>query len=103
MRCEVMAELATPDAKQSRNRRLTDKIFVAFHQACDQADFDVAAELLCVLELMARRPTPKHESRRHDREWLVAAHERLWHLRHSAVDPNDLPRAAALLFSHGPA
>jgi hypothetical protein len=69
-------------------RRLTDKIFVAFHQACDQADFDVAAELLSILELMTKRPAPKHDYRRRDS--LVAGYERLWHLRHAALDPIDL-------------
>jgi hypothetical protein len=86
MRYEVIAELATPDARPSNDRRLTDKIFVAFHQACDQADFDAAALLLSVLELMAKRPAPKYDHRR--RESLVAGYERLWHLRHPTVSPN---------------
>ena len=31
-------------------RRLSDKILIAFHQACDQADFEVAERLLKILE-----------------------------------------------------
>ncbi|HET6184671.1 MAG TPA: hypothetical protein VFA03_13900 [Acetobacteraceae bacterium] len=65
------------------SRRLSDKIMIAFHQACDQGDFEVAEQLLHVLEMMlARRPLTPDGSRRRNMESLVAAHERLWHLRH---------------------
>ncbi len=64
-------------------RRLADKILVAFHQACDLADYEVADGLLRLLELMvSRRPSPTDGSRRRSMESLVAAHERLWHLKH---------------------
>lgn len=64
-------------------RRLSDKILIAFHHACDQGDFDVAEELLRILEMMlTRRPTPPDANRRKNMESLVAAHERLWLLRH---------------------
>jgi hypothetical protein len=64
-------------------RRLSDKILIAFHQACDQGDFEVAEELLRVLELMlTRRPVVTDANRRKNMESLVAAHERLWLLRH---------------------
>lgn len=69
-------------------RRLSDKILVAFHQACDQADFEVAERLLAVLELMlTRRPVIPDHQRRRNMEGLVAAHERLWHLRHHDTTP----------------
>jgi hypothetical protein len=68
---------------QRHSRRLSDKILLAFHQACDQADYEVAEQLLRVLELMlGRRPTAPDTNRRRSMESLVAAHERLWHLRH---------------------
>jgi hypothetical protein len=64
-------------------RRLSDKILIAFHHACDQADFEVAEQLLHVLEMMlTRRPLSPDGTRRRNMESLVAAHERLWHLRH---------------------
>ncbi|MGC8468554.1 MAG: hypothetical protein ACP5NI_01485 [Acetobacteraceae bacterium] len=64
-------------------RRLTDKILVAFHHACDQGDFEVAEDLLRVLEkMLTRRPIVSDGNRRRNMENLVAAHERLWHLRH---------------------
>jgi hypothetical protein len=64
-------------------RRLSDKILIAFHQACDQGDFEVAEELLRILELMlTRRPVIADANRRKNMESLVAAHERLWLLRH---------------------
>ena len=65
-----------------QSRRLPDKILVAFHSACDQADYEVAEALLQTLELMlTRRPLPPGNLRRRNMESLVAAHERLWHLR----------------------
>jgi len=63
-------------------RRLSDKILIAFHQACDQADFEVAERLLGVLETMLKRSPPVPNQRRRDVNTLVAAHERLWQLRH---------------------
>ena len=69
------------------SRRLSDKILIAFHHACDQADFDVAQQLLQVLEMMlTRRPQTPDGTRRRNMESLVAAHERLWHLRHPDDD-----------------
>jgi hypothetical protein len=66
------------------SRRLSDKILIAFHHACDQGDFEVAEQLLHVLEMMlTRRPLTPDGTRRRNMESLVAAHERLWHLRHA--------------------
>ena len=68
---------------QRYTRRLTDKVLIAFHQACDQQEFEVAQQLLQVLETMlTRRPRQVEANRRRSMETLVAAHERLWHLRH---------------------
>jgi hypothetical protein len=68
---------------QRSSRRLSDKILVAFHQACDQSDYEVASRLLQVLEMMlSRRPMNPDTTRRRSMESLVAAHERLWYLRH---------------------
>jgi hypothetical protein len=39
-------------------RRLSDKILIAFHHACDQADFEVAEQLLHILEMMLTRRPP---------------------------------------------
>jgi hypothetical protein len=64
-------------------RRLSDKILVAFHQACDQNDIEVAKRLLDVLEFMAKRPTSLSDGKdRRAKESLIAAHERLWHILH---------------------
>jgi hypothetical protein len=65
------------------SRRLSDKLFIAFDHACDQADFEVAALLLTVLEVMTRRPAPKEDRR--CQESLVAGYERLWHLRNGRM------------------
>ncbi len=80
----VLRESAgTQVAPQRYTRRLSDKVLVAFHHACDQGDFEVAEHLLHVLEMMlTRRPLTPDGTRRRNMESLVAAHERLWHLRH---------------------
>ena len=40
------------------SRRLSDKILIAFHHACDQGDYEIAEQLLHILE------TPAAPSRR---------------------------------------
>ena len=67
-------------------RRLSDKILAAFHHACDQSDLEVAEQLLRTLELLVmRRPLTPEPNRRRSLEGLVAAHDRLWHLRHPEI------------------
>lgn len=64
-------------------RRLSDRVLTAFHAACDEGDLGVAESLLQILEMMlARRPPVPGSTRRRSMEGLVAAHERLWNLRH---------------------
>lgn len=64
-------------------RRLEDKLLVAFHHACDVSDIEVARHVLQILELMlSRKPSQPDPNRRRNMEGLVAAHERLWNLRH---------------------
>jgi hypothetical protein len=66
-----------------QGRRLSDKILVAFHHACDAQDLVVAEQLLKTLEsMLTRRGVSQEQNRRKSLESLVAAHERLWHLRH---------------------
>ncbi len=80
---------ADPAATQTprHTRRLSDKILVAFHQACDQGDVEVAGQLLHVLEMMTnRRPLTQDGTRRRNVDSLVAAHERLWQLRRPTLE-----------------
>ena len=75
--------LTGPPMVPRHSRRLSDKILVAFHHACDLSDLEVAEQLLSVLEQMTtRQPRPEDGNRRRNIQGLVAAHERLWHLRH---------------------
>lgn len=79
----VREEAGTSIGAPRYSRRLSDKILIAFHHACDQADLEVAERLLQILEMMlTRRPLTPDGSRRKNMESLVAAHERLWYLRH---------------------
>jgi hypothetical protein len=75
-----------PPGPTRKHRRLSDHIVIAFHFACDQGDLEVADQLLAILELMVQRPPPAgRPERRTDTGPLVAAHERLWDLRHPEV------------------
>ncbi|HEY8611082.1 MAG TPA: hypothetical protein VIL69_07305 [Roseomonas sp.] len=77
-----------PPAAPRHTRRLTDKILIAFHHACDQGDYEVAEEMLRILEMMiTRRAASPDTNRRKNMESLVAAHERLWLLRHPDREP----------------
>ena len=46
------------DGAPRYSRRLSDKILIAFHQACDQGDFEVAKQLIQLLEMMLTRRPP---------------------------------------------
>ena len=74
---------AVPPSAPRHTRRVSDKLFVAFHQACDTVQLDVAEQLLGILEKIMSKPyTANDGNRRRNLESLVAAFERLWHLRH---------------------
>jgi hypothetical protein len=80
---ETGREVASTGTAPRYSRRLSDKVLIAFHHACDQGDFEVAEQLLHILEMMlTRRPLTPDGTRRRNMESLVAAYERLWHLRH---------------------
>jgi hypothetical protein len=86
MTCDPADADIPPDRVPRYTRRLSDKIFIAFHHACDQRDVEVAWELLNVLEAIAKRmPNFPLGNDRRTRESLVAAHERLWLIQHPAA------------------
>ncbi|MGX9962537.1 hypothetical protein ACVFYP_04400 [Roseomonas sp. F4] len=62
-------------------RRLSDKILIAFHQACDQDHLEVARMLLECCEMAMRSTRQPMREQRRAVETLCAAHERLWLLR----------------------
>ena len=83
-----------------QNRRLPERILVAAHQACDLGDLDVAAQLLTILETVIGQTrgsarTPIDPARRRVMESLIAAHQRLWHLRHAGTSALDAAAASA--------
>ena len=82
---QIPAELKSShrDPAPRQGRRLWDKVLVAFHHACDVDDFQIAELMLGVLETMIARPPAAGDiSRRRNIQGLIAAHERLWTLRH---------------------
>jgi hypothetical protein len=79
--------IADPDAPSrrgpQRRRRLSDHIIIAFHSACDQEELDAAQGLIAIVEFMLQRARlDARPERRVDAGLLVAAHLRLWFLRH---------------------
>jgi hypothetical protein len=68
--------------KQHR-RRLTDKILLAFHAACDEEAVGIAGHLLEVLESVIKHPSflPARTDRRKP-QGLAAPRERLWNIRY---------------------
>jgi hypothetical protein len=73
-------------SESPHSRRLSDKILIAFHFACDQGHYEAAEQLVHILEKMLSRPMiPPSVERRKNIESLVAAHERLWHLRYKVM------------------
>jgi hypothetical protein len=71
----------------ARGRRLSDKIRIAFHTACDEGAFEIAERLLNQLDALIRRPPilPNRVDRRQP-ESLAALNERLinlllWHTK----------------------
>lgn len=64
---------------ERRKRSSLDLIIAIAHLACDQREFELADKLLALAETIVRRSV---EPRRPQIEVLVAAHERLWELRH---------------------
>ena len=69
--------------EKGRKRRLTDKILLAFHAACDEECVTIAGLLLDVLEDVIKHPSllPSGTDRRKP-ESLNAPRERLWNIRY---------------------
>jgi hypothetical protein len=62
-------------------RRLSDKLLIAFDQACDTGELEAAEQLLHILEeLLTRPPNPLQDRRRHV-ENVVMGYQRLWVLK----------------------
>ena len=79
-----MARTRYRHSKVRRKRGLTDEIFVAFHQACDERDNDIALALVRVLDFMAARtPILSNGEVPRMQQSVVAANQRLWEIRHS--------------------
>lgn len=80
-----------------QSRRLPERILVAAHQACDLGDLDIAAQLLTILEtVIGQRGGTVDPGRRRVMESLIAAHQRLWHLRHAETTSEELAARARL-------
>jgi hypothetical protein len=71
----------------AQTRRLSDKILTVFHLACEQGALDIAADLLHSAEAAMRRRAPTGGDQRRSTETLIAAHERLWLLKHPGAGP----------------
>ena len=69
-------------ALSRQQKQLPERILVAAHQACDIGEFGTADRLLSVLDAMlAQINGSPSAAQRRVIEGMVAAYERLWHLR----------------------
>jgi hypothetical protein len=75
---------STSSRRQPRRpRRVVEDVLIAFHQACDLQDRDIAWKLLVTAEdAMQFDKATKASARREMAERLVSAHHRLWILFH---------------------
>jgi hypothetical protein len=72
-----------PQLPRAYNRRLSDKVLIAFDQACDLGDYDGANDLLMIAEtILLQRQAHPDLDRRKSVESIVGRQERLWHLKH---------------------
>ena len=80
-RLDLSPSLPRRAAQRGETGGLADSLFLAFDLACRQTEVEIAARLLALAELLlTRRGMPSGDER--EMAALVAAHERLWHLRH---------------------
>jgi hypothetical protein len=82
-------ERGVPRLSIAHGRRVSDKVLLAFHHACDIRDADIAGDLLRIVAMILGRPEIPRNRRVQDREDLVAAYARLWLLRHPIPDNLD--------------
>ena len=75
-----VANARDPQTIAALNRRLSDKILIAFHQACEQQDQETARQLLAILDFMWERDQDAPWGRRGNINFLVPARERYQHL-----------------------
>lgn len=76
-------------------RRLSDKIYVAFDHACDENDDLIAAQLLQILEQLLLRKPPDRDRRETVLGTLLMSHERLWTLKHLPTTNEDVSELAS--------
>jgi len=82
---EIQGSPATAEALKY-GRRLSDKILIAFHHACDARDIATAEDLIWALgRLIARPAAAESHDRRKIAETLADANYRLWDLKRLAV------------------
>lgn len=97
------AELGRHATVSRQQRQLPERILVTVHQACDLLDLDVAGSLLQILEVVLLQPQPglnqvSRSSSKRVIEGMIAAHARLWHLRHAGeIEPRGIASVAEAL------
>ena len=72
-----------PASTPTGSRQLPERLIVAAHQSIDLGDTETASRLLGIVEdLVKDQATRPRPSARRIMEGLVAAHQRIWNLRH---------------------
>ena len=72
-----------PASMPTGSRQLPERLIVAAHQSIDLGDMETASRLLGVVEKLVKdKATPPGPPARRIMENFVAAHQRIWDLRH---------------------
>lgn len=91
---ESSAPSLAPGLDAAHGRRLSDKVLLAFHQACEQQDTETARQLLDVLDFLWLRDADAPWGRRRNVNYLVPARERFVHALHQTVHRDPRPPLA---------
>lgn len=82
----MLSGFGTAPGAPRQHRRLPERILVAAHQACDLGALQTAGSLLSILEIVLMQPAGgSATAHRRTVEGMVAAYERLWHLRRAVA------------------
>ncbi len=77
------------------DRRLSDKLLIAFDQTCEQQDVEAARRLLALLDFLWQRDAGGTPERRGSVNFLLSARERFRHLVYLVEQRNRSAIAAA--------
>jgi hypothetical protein len=96
METETLREIAVPDLRPRYTRRLSDKLLLAFDQACDLQELAAAEQIFVTLEMLLSRRLSTDPERRHGNVVLETCWDRLQALKDAVLPPAAVRRQSRL-------